>query len=134
MTQVISDVSGGTDWTHNPEQYLQTKGAYAEELKRGRKALEDSGAHSITFFYVGKPDTDGFLEPISDYDATKDQPVITTYKFEDEDAPTPMCFPPEDYYEITWQGPDLIVTEWDATLRWTEEHGTEELLVDVDES
>ena len=131
--QSVSEVNGGSEWDINPALYLQTIGAYQEEITKGRAALETSGAQSINFFYVGAPGEDGFIEPISDYDETKDCAEVCTYVYNEGDTPTPHCHAPEDYYEITWQGPHLTVTSYDATLTWDEKHGDDEIRVDVNE-
>jgi len=132
--QSLSEVHGGSEWDNNPVLYLQTIGAYKEEIARGRAALEASGANAIDFYYVGAPEGDGFVEPISKYDATKDCPEVCTYTYNEGEEPTPHCYAPEDFYEITWQGPHLHVTPYDATLTWDAKHGVEEIRVDVNEA
>lgn len=124
--KVVTTTSTSTEWCATPELYLQVVGAYNEEIEKGLAALEAAGAQSITFYYVGEPEGAGFIFPIGD----GDEEEVSRYTEEDGGEPKPYCLDPMDY-EITWQGPHLIVTNVGSYLKWDAKHGDEELTTDI---
>lgn len=134
MKQSVSEVYGPLDLWETPELYLQTIGEYAGEIARGRAALEVTKADLITFYWVGKPDRDGFIMPIEN-DPDENIPEACMYEYYEKQPKIPMGIVSDDHYDVTWQGPDLKVSRMGATLVWTGKHtDAKEIWVDVNEA
>ena len=133
-TQYITDVNGWSEWDSTPELYLQTTGIYTDRINKGRLALEAADADTITFFWVGKPESDGFLEPIDDgSDEHINEPIAATWAYHEGEPPTELYIKDAYSYESRWQGPHLLISAYDAILYWPAKHSNEELRVTINE-